>query len=125
MSVTVASVKELGGTPFASISDARVALWLAFATARLSTSTWGASYDDALETLTLHYLSLDPETAGSGAGGGAGTVSGVTVGDVSVDYAVPSSGGGGSSSDAALGSTFWGRLFLEMREATKPFPFLI
>jgi hypothetical protein len=120
MAVTVADIQSLGGAPFASTDEDRIALWLTFADARLSSDAWGSSRDDALKVLTLHYLSSDPELSGSG-GGAAGTVSSMSVGDVSVSYATPSSVG----SDNDLSSTFWGRLFLQMRGALKPFPFVL
>lgn len=115
MSVTVASVKELF-PELAAIADATVQRWLSFAEAKHNAAAFGVKSDYALKCLAAHLVELDKRRQ-AGATGSVAVVSSRTVGDVSTTYAVPASS---STADAALGSTLYGQMYLDLRSSIFP-----
>lgn len=85
---TAAEVKT-NYVEFAAVSDGTVNVYIARASAEINETTWGTRAKWAGMALTAHFMALDSlGTSGGSPGGssGAGAVSAMTVGGVSVSY---------------------------------------
>lgn len=91
----------------ASVSNARLQIFLDIASKQIAASVWGSSYDTAHILLAAHCYTLANRT-----GGAVGPVTSEKVGDIQVSY-----GKSGDDTDA-LNSTSYGALYLQLRDAT-------
>lgn len=110
MAVTATSIKTLGGSAFACVTDSVVDNWIAIGGRQLSESVLGDCYDDALTFWVLHHVAISALGQGTGAAGQVGPVTSATVGSVSVSY-----GGSSATADSGFGngsysSTSWGQM---------------
>jgi hypothetical protein len=100
-----------------SVVDGTVEVWLELAARRHTATAWGAVYPEAMVWWAAHQIERLP---GSGASGGGASEVGVVTsqsdGDLSRTYAVPSEATA-SGPDAALNSTRYGQLYLELRNS--------
>jgi len=88
--------------------DATVQFALECACSQINLCRWGVKASCGHIYLTGHFLSVQ-----SGAGGGeGGAVSSKKIDKISIGYATPTF----DSSDAALASTKWGRMYLALRD---------
>jgi hypothetical protein len=106
MTTTAATVKALPSGEFSAIADATIDAYIARAKLRLSTSSYGALYEDAVLYLTAHLLSLDT----SGTGAAPGQVTSESAGSMSRSYATPT-----NNSSSGLTATHWGRTLIQMQ----------
>ncbi len=112
MSVAVADVKALF-PELAAVADGTVQLWLDFALVKHNATAFGVRSDNALKCLTAHLVELHRRRA-AGATGPSSAVQSRSVGDVSTTYAVPTMTLD-AFGDAALASTIYGQLYLDLR----------
>lgn len=98
--VTAAQVKAFAPA-FAAVADAIVTQWITWAPRYLSESKLSTDFDQAVLLWVCHQLQ---QTKGSAAGAG-GPVTQMSVGDVSVQYAVP-----GVEAAETYKATAWGRM---------------
>jgi hypothetical protein len=110
VAITVADIRTQL-PEFSSLTDAQIQLALDKANRRINTTAWGVKADDGLVCLTGHLLARSA-TEGQGA---AGPISSESVGQVSVSYAISD-----SFKESDLGSTSYGRCFLELRKEVFP-----
>lgn len=104
---TAADIKILA-KEFANVEIPVIDFFIARAEEEIDPAAWGSRAGLACMWLTCHLMTVGGVTAsGGGAGGAAGPVTGVTVGDVSVSYA---NAGAvmGANLDASLSSTRYG-----------------
>lgn len=89
MTVTAASFK-IRFPEFASVTDARIELFLADALLMLNAAYWGDKYDLGTNYFVAHKLALaiKSEASGGSGSGAGGPVSGKSVDGVSISYAV-------------------------------------
>jgi len=113
VAVTVSSVRTFGGAAFSAVADADVQRWIDYALRILDSDVWGDAFDDVTTFLSLHYIQQFVLSGGSG--GAVGAISSVSVGSVSVSYS--GSGSGSSVDENDLGTTAWGRLYLNLRNS--------
>jgi hypothetical protein len=89
--------------------------WAVFALectcSQINVECWGVKASCGHVYLAAHFLALQ-----TGVGGGGGTVKRKKIDKVEVEYAVE------SSSDADLGATTWGRLYLQTRKSILVLP---
>jgi len=78
---------------FDSIDDARIEFFLNDAETMLSVSCWGNWYDKGLALLAAHYLALSILQESASSAESAFPLSAKKVGDVQLNFAVPSSSG--------------------------------
>lgn len=111
---------------FAAVADATIDLAITEAAASLDQEWAEADYAPATMYLAAHIMVLDGVVvAGSGLGDAAGMinagmVSDMKVGDVQVKLGSGHAGGSGSSMGSGLGSTGYGRRYLELLRRNKP-----
>ncbi len=99
--------------PEFSGTDAAVsAFWLDMTSSQIGLTAWGTDASRGHALLTAHHLKL----AGEGSSSTAGTVSSRAVGSVSESYAVA------TPTDAELGSTVYGSMYLSLRRSRRPGP---
>ena len=103
---TVATLKTKH-PEFGSVPDKRVQLFLDEAALRVSSEQWGTKYDLGHVKLACHLLRV---AADQEAGVDGRIVASESVGSISVSYSVPS-----SFTDSALGTTHYGREFVQLR----------
>ena len=99
-------------TEFSSVTDARVLIFIDDAALEMNEGQWGDLYDRGHAALTAHMLSIaEREALASGSGTAAvGSVSGRTVGSVSVTFATPQISGGSVESyylSTSYGAEYW------------------
>jgi len=104
MTVTPADIKARF-PEFDTVSDGRIAIFIADATIEVDADEWGVYADKGITYLTAHFLTLATGSAGGGAGS-VGPVQSQSVGDVSVTFA---SVAGGNADGGAYGSTVYGQ----------------
>lgn len=87
-------------------STPRKQIFLDIAAKMISETAWSSGFQQAHASLACHFMTL------ANRGGAAGAVTGVKVGEVSVNY--------GSSPEwrKELGTTSYGMMFLMLRDAT-------
>lgn len=112
MALTPAGFKALLGE-FAGIDDTTVQQYLDQAGRLLKVDAWGARYDDGQLYLTAHLITCF--ASGAAEGGASGPVSAKRVGEVSASYAVSD-----AFKASAMGSTKYGRMFLELQQYVMP-----
>jgi len=86
--------------------DAWATFALECACAQINLGCWGAKADCAHIYLTAHFLSLQ-----SGSGGGGGEVKKKKIDKIEVEFETT------APTDGDLGSTKWGRLYLQLRKS--------
>jgi len=95
--------------------EAIIDVWLTVAECWIDPSVWGSCASTAHALLAAHMVTTSPVggTIG-GEGDGAGPLSGESNGPASRSYATP------QPSDAELGLSSYGRLFVSLRERVRP-----
>ena len=96
-------------------TDSQINFWLGIAVARLSACAWGTLYNQGLELLTAHYLSIAAQRAkvasvgGQPGAGVGGPVSAKSVDKVSLSYdvAVATIEGAGQYNLTTYGTQFY------------------
>lgn len=107
MSVLPADIKDLF-PEFASVSDARIQLFIDQASLSVNASVWGNKADFGIQYLTAHLITV----ANRGGSGAAGPITSEKVGDLQRSYA-----NNVSASAHELGSTGYGMEFLRLRRS--------
>lgn len=90
-------------------------IWLGVAEEWIDVDVWGSPASDGHRLLTAHMMTVVPGAISAGGQGvGAGPLSGESNGPASRSYATP------QPSDAELGLSSYGRLFVSLRERIRP-----
>lgn len=118
MAVTALEIRTFGGAAFSAVAEADVQKWLDYVSRKLDASVWSTDLDDATTFLTLHYV--QQFVLSGGAGGAAGPVASVKVGNVAVAYAGASGG-----ADPNYSTTAWGNAYLTLRNAMQQTPLIV
>lgn len=111
---------------FSGVADATINAASDEARSSVDTTWIEADYQPAILYLAAHILTIDGALIAAsdlgGAGGivGAGLVSDMKVGDVSVKMAGSASGGGGSGFSSGYATTPYGRRYLELLRRNHP-----
>ena len=85
--------------------------YITMARKRVAQAWFGANYEQAVAMMAAHMMTVDSDAGQSGSSGAF--VTSKREGDLAITYASPNSGGGAGS---ALGSTNYGREFLELQK---------
>jgi hypothetical protein len=104
-------------TEFATLSDARIQIFLDDAVLELDVVRWGDLYDRGLAALAAHFLAISERTslAGTTGGGGAiGPLASKSVGDVSLSYGWTGNSASGSRDQNYYLSTVYGQDYLRL-----------
>ena len=109
MAITPASFKARF-PEFASVSDARVQVFIDDAELELNETCWGDLYNKGLSYLTAHFLSLG-EGSSNGDANPQNVLTSRSVGDVSVGFQAASTL---STDEAYFGSTVYGQEYWRM-----------
>lgn len=101
-------------TPFAAVADETVTMFLVEASRSVSTSWSEQDYGDAIMYLAAHLMHEEGIAGGQSAVAAAGPIKRVKADTVEIEYA------GLYGLDAALGTTVYGRRFMELRRRNSP-----
>lgn len=117
---SVADVRNAGPASLVSVDDSVIQFWIDQADAEIDGRVFGARTKYAGTQLTLHMMFVNGKIPGVTAPGGsvgvAGAVTGITVGQVSTQFASGASSGG-SVGDAALSRSTWGQEYIRVRDS--------
>ena len=109
--VTAAQVKAFAAE-FATVSDAKVDLYISYAGLFLAENKWKNRYTFGVILMACHLLSL------SGRTGAAGALSSERVGDLSVSYS-------SSAGDDELRTTSYGEQYISLRKTITTTPIVL
>lgn len=100
---------------FDGVADDVLEAWIALAVVEVSTTKWGALYDQAVAYLAAHKYVMGPGLAGDGLSAG-GPVAERRARNWAIRFQAVSGSGKG---DASLSETSYGREFLRLRSLTR------
>lgn len=102
------NMKLLAPTLTSAFTDGELNTFIGLAQNRIDACRWGNLYSDGIMYLALHIIQR--ANSGDSGGGAVGPVTQEMAGRVQISYAVPN-----DWSKNSLGSTPWGREFLDLR----------
>lgn len=109
MTIVAADIKALPSGEFAALDDAVVTRYIEKAKLQVSEQLWASKYDEGVESLAAHLLSV----AIAGAVGPSGPVAAETIGPMSRTYASYAAFSG--TDKDSLNATSYGREYKRLR----------